>query len=132
MSIEINKKEKLQQLGQWANLSTYPLKRFNLFCYHDDDDEDYTSAVTPSLSTEELDNSLSMGDEHLDTISAIESDEFINSKVMEIVIPEVGGIDDDILLTIKNDILREKLLNVNLFFAKIEALNDNPTPSSDF
>nr|GFB16115.1 hypothetical protein [Tanacetum cinerariifolium] len=41
-------------------------------------------------------------------------------------------IDDDILLTIKDDILREKLLNVNLLIAKIEALNANPTPSSDF
>nr|GFA41370.1 hypothetical protein [Tanacetum cinerariifolium] len=57
ISIEINKKEKLQQLEQWANLSTYPLKRFNSFCY-DDDDEDYTIAVTPSVSTEEPDNSL--------------------------------------------------------------------------
>nr|GEU35933.1 RNA-directed DNA polymerase, eukaryota, reverse transcriptase zinc-binding domain protein [Tanacetum cinerariifolium] len=163
---------------------------------------------TPSLSTEEPDNSLSMGDEHLDTILATESDEFIksiveslipipsefegipdnmcdvpfhdnspplvvskdqfedffnsndgstsidndsfsidnieyveasppdsepvSSEVMEIVIPEVGGIDDDILLTIKDDILREKLLNINLLIANIEALNDNPTPSSDF
>nr|GFD22612.1 hypothetical protein [Tanacetum cinerariifolium] len=50
---------------------------------------------------------------------------------MKIVIPEVGGIDDDILLTIKDDILREKLLNVNLLIAKIEALTANPTPSSD-
>nr|GEV01280.1 hypothetical protein [Tanacetum cinerariifolium] len=31
-----------------------------------------------------------------------------------------------------NDILREKLLNINLLIAKIEALKDNPTPSSDF
>nr|GFA86254.1 hypothetical protein [Tanacetum cinerariifolium] len=182
MSIEINKKEKLRQLEQWANLSTYPSKRFNSFCYDDDDDEDYTIAVTPSLSTKEPDNSLSMGDEHLDTIPESESDEFIkssvenlipilsesegipdnmcdvpfhensspldvskdqfedffdsndkfsstaddsfsidnidydeasppdselvSSKVMEIVIPEVGGIDDDILLTIKDDILQ--------------------------
>nr|GFA70651.1 hypothetical protein [Tanacetum cinerariifolium] len=52
-------------------------------------------------------------------------------EVMEIVIPEVGGIDDDILLTIIDDILRKKLLNLNLLIAKIEALNDNPTPSSD-
>ncbi|GJV86185.1 hypothetical protein Tco_1526083, partial [Tanacetum coccineum] len=37
----------------------------------------------------------------------------------------------DILLTIKDDILREKLLNVNLLIANIEALKDNPTPSSD-
>nr|GEZ04002.1 hypothetical protein [Tanacetum cinerariifolium] len=42
MSIEINKKEKLQQLEQVANLSTYTSKHFNSFCYDDDDDEDYT------------------------------------------------------------------------------------------
>nr|GEX69839.1 hypothetical protein [Tanacetum cinerariifolium] len=175
-------------------------------CY--DDDEEYAIAVTPSLSTAEPDNSLSMGDEHLDTVSATKSDEFIkssvkslvpnpsesegipdnmcdvpfhdnsppldvlkyqfedfsdsnydstsldddsfsidnieyvetsppdselvSSEVMEIVIPEVGGIDDDILLTIKDDTLREKLLNVNLLIANIEPLNDNPTLSSDF
>nr|GEZ07667.1 hypothetical protein [Tanacetum cinerariifolium] len=204
-SLNYEKKEKLQQLEQWAKLSTSPSKRFNSFCY---DDEDYTIAVTPSLPIEEPDNSLSMGDEHLDTILATESDECIKSsvenlipipsesedipdnmcdvhfhdnsppldvskdqfedfsesndefysidddsfsidnidyveaspldsklvslEVMEIVIPEVGGIDDDILLTIKDDILREKLLNVNLLIAKIEALNANPTPSSDF
>nr|GFC06799.1 hypothetical protein [Tanacetum cinerariifolium] len=171
---------------------------------------DYTSTITsdePVLSTEELDNSLSMGDEHLDTIPAMESDEVIkssvenlipipsesegilkhmcdvpfhdnslplnvskdqiedlfesneefsstdadsfsidkidyveasppdfelvSSEVMEIVISEVGGIDNEILLTIKDDILREKLLNVNLLIAKIEALNANPTPSFD-
>nr|GFB97794.1 hypothetical protein [Tanacetum cinerariifolium] len=40
-----------------------------------DDDDDYDSAITPVLSTEETDNSLIMGDEHLDTISATESDE---------------------------------------------------------
>ncbi|GJX92367.1 hypothetical protein Tco_0345693 [Tanacetum coccineum] len=31
----------------------------------------------------------------------------------------------------QNDTLREKLLNVNLLIAKIDALRDNPTPSSD-
>nr|GEX91162.1 hypothetical protein [Tanacetum cinerariifolium] len=41
-----------------------------------DDDEDYNSAITPVLSTEEPDNSLSMRDKHLDTIPATESDEF--------------------------------------------------------
>nr|GEX85217.1 hypothetical protein [Tanacetum cinerariifolium] len=179
-----------------------------LVCYDNDDDEDYTIAVIPSLSTEEPDNSLSMGDEHLDTIPATKSDEFIKSsveslvpipsesegipdkmcdvpfhdnsppldvskdqfkdfsdsnddstsndddsfsidnieyveasppdselvslEVMKIVIAEVGRIDNDILLTIKDDILREKLLNINLLFANIEALKDNPAPSSDF
>ncbi|GJX80794.1 hypothetical protein Tco_0328943 [Tanacetum coccineum] len=35
------------------------------------------------------------------------------------------------LLTIKDDALREKLLNVNILITKIEALKDNPTPSFD-
>ncbi|GJX16890.1 hypothetical protein Tco_0217722 [Tanacetum coccineum] len=173
-------------------------------CY--DDDEDYTIAITPVSSTKEPVNSLSIGDEHLDTIPATESDKVIKSsvenlvpipneyegipnsvcdmplynnptpleafkdhydivvdsnddssssdddsyedieyvdasppdteivslEVVEIVIPEVGRIDIDILLTIKDDILHEKLLNVNLLIANIEALKDNPTPSSDF
>nr|GFD53479.1 hypothetical protein [Tanacetum cinerariifolium] len=42
-----------------------------------------------------------------------------------------GGIDDDILLTIKDDVFHEKLRNVNLLISKIEALNANPTASSD-
>nr|GFB49197.1 reverse transcriptase domain-containing protein [Tanacetum cinerariifolium] len=140
MSIEINKKEKLQQLEQVSNVSTHPSKRFNSFCYDDDDDEDYTLAVTPSLSTEEPDNSLkfsstdddSFSIDKIDYVEASPPDsELISSEVMEIVIMEVRGIDDDILLTINDDILREKLLNVNLLFAKIEALNDNPTPFYD-
>ncbi|GKB72171.1 hypothetical protein Tco_0933583, partial [Tanacetum coccineum] len=57
--------------------------------------------------------------------------EIISLEVVEIVVPEVGRINDDILLTIKDDILREKLLNVNLFIAKIDSLRDNPTPSSE-
>ncbi|GJY69639.1 hypothetical protein Tco_0472621 [Tanacetum coccineum] len=55
----------------------------------------------------------------------------LSLEVVEIVVPEAERIDDDILLTIKDDILREKLLNVNLLIAKIDALRDNPTPSSD-
>nr|GFC46024.1 hypothetical protein [Tanacetum cinerariifolium] len=231
------KKEKLLQEEQWVYLSTHPSKRLTSFCFDDDDDEDYTSAITPDkpvLSTEEPDNSLSMGDEHLDTIPATESDKFIksgvenrilipsitsrtipatesdkfiksgvenlilipsesegipehmcdvpshdnsppldvshdliedfsesnkkvssidddsfsiddidyaeasppdselvNSEVMEIVIPDVGGIDDDILLRIEHDDLHEKLRNVNLLISKIEALNAIPTPSFD-
>nr|GFB39101.1 hypothetical protein [Tanacetum cinerariifolium] len=49
-------------------------------CYDNDDDE-YTIAITPK----EPDNSLSMGDEYLDTIPAIESDEFIKSSVENLV-----------------------------------------------
>nr|GEV02280.1 hypothetical protein [Tanacetum cinerariifolium] len=184
------KKEKLLQLEQWANLSTHPSKCLNSFCYDDDDDEDYTLAVTPSLSTEEPDNSLIIKSsvenlisipsesegipEHkcdvpfhdnsppLDVlkdqfedfsdsneeISSVDDDSFsiekidydeasppdfeiVSSEVMEIVIPKVGGIDDDILLTIKDDIRRGKLLNVNHLFAKIEASNDNLIPFYD-
>nr|GFC48833.1 hypothetical protein [Tanacetum cinerariifolium] len=153
MSIEIRKQERLLQLEQWANLSTHPSKRFNSFCYDDnDDDEDYTIAVTPSLPIEEPDNSLNQFEDFsesndefsstdddsfsIDNIDYVEASppdsELVSSEVMEIFIPEVGGINDDILLTIKDDILREKLLNVNLLIAKIEALKFNPTPSSDF
>ncbi|GKB74724.1 hypothetical protein Tco_0936136, partial [Tanacetum coccineum] len=42
-------------------------------------------AITPVLSTEELDNSLSIGDEHLDTILIMESDEVIKSCVENLV-----------------------------------------------
>nr|GEZ47844.1 hypothetical protein [Tanacetum cinerariifolium] len=80
-------------------------------CYDDDDDEERSnslkdniisglppcSAITPNepvLSTEEPDNSLSVGDEHPDTIPAMESDEFIKSSV-ENLIPIPKG---DILL----------------------------------
>nr|GEY66127.1 reverse transcriptase domain-containing protein [Tanacetum cinerariifolium] len=53
--------------------------------YDDDDDVDYTIAITPVLSTEEPDNSLSMRDEHLDTILATELDEVINSSVEDLI-----------------------------------------------
>nr|GEW49140.1 hypothetical protein [Tanacetum cinerariifolium] len=128
-----------------------------------DDDDDYNSAITLVLSTEEPDNSLSMGDEHLDTIPKMESDEVINSSVEDLVpIPsefEDTTSDDDSLYNenieyveasphdfelvslevaeivipkdyeIEDDNLREKLLNVHLLIANIEALKDNPTPS---
>nr|GEY97446.1 hypothetical protein [Tanacetum cinerariifolium] len=84
--------------------------------------KDFSDSNDESTSTD--DDSFS-----IDNIEYVEASppnsELISSEVMEIVIPEVGGIDDDILLTIKDDILREK-------FANIEALNDNSTPSSDF
>nr|GFB21515.1 hypothetical protein [Tanacetum cinerariifolium] len=62
----------------------------------DDDDVDYTIAITPVLSTEETNNSLSMRDEHLDTVPATESDEVIKSSVEDLVsIPsESEGIPD--------------------------------------
>nr|GEZ78386.1 hypothetical protein [Tanacetum cinerariifolium] len=60
-------------------------------CY--DDEEDYTIAITPK----EPDNSLSIGDEHLDTISAIESDEFIKSSVKNLKIYSNPLFDEEII-----------------------------------
>nr|GEZ22507.1 hypothetical protein [Tanacetum cinerariifolium] len=62
----------------------------------DDDDVDYTIAITLVLSIEEPDNSISMGDEHLDTIPAMKSDEVINSSVEDLVLipSESEGIPD--------------------------------------
>nr|GFC98962.1 hypothetical protein [Tanacetum cinerariifolium]GFD25085.1 hypothetical protein [Tanacetum cinerariifolium] len=50
-----------------------------------DDDDDYDSVITPILSTEEPVNSLSMGDEHLDTIPEMESNKLIKSCVENLV-----------------------------------------------
>nr|GEZ71507.1 hypothetical protein [Tanacetum cinerariifolium] len=158
-----------------------------------DDNDDYNSAITPNEPVD----SLSMGDEHIDTISATESDEVIKSSVkylvpipsesedildtmcdvhlvnnpthleakdhFEIVInsnDDISSSDDDSLYNenieyveasphdselvslevaeivipeekeIEDDNLREKLLNVHLLIANIEALKDNPTLSS--
>nr|GEX87811.1 hypothetical protein [Tanacetum cinerariifolium] len=58
-----------------------PQVPFILACYDDDDDNDYTIAITHK----EPDNSLSMGDEHLDTIPITESNKFIKSSVENLV-----------------------------------------------
>ncbi|GKD72687.1 hypothetical protein Tco_1330969, partial [Tanacetum coccineum] len=97
-SIEFNKKKELQHLDQVANLSTYPSQHFKSFCYDDDDDYDYMEstiplnkidsqipspvAITPNLW---ITDSLTMEDEHLDTIPATESDEVIKSSVENLV-----------------------------------------------
>nr|GEW67628.1 hypothetical protein [Tanacetum cinerariifolium] len=163
-----------------------------------DDDDDYDSAITPVLTTEETENSLSIGDQHLDIISATKSDKVIKSSVENLVpipsesegIPDtmcdvhfvnnhtpleaqdhfeavinskddISSSDDESLYNenieyvealphdykvvsleaaeivileeeeIEDDNPREKLLNVHLLIANIEALKDNPTPSSE-
>ncbi|GKA33341.1 reverse transcriptase domain-containing protein [Tanacetum coccineum] len=74
-----------------------------------DDDDDYipsgdiiarystSKSITPDLPIQEPNNSLNMGDEHLDTIPATESDEVIKSSVENLVpIPsEFEGMSDD-------------------------------------
>ncbi|GJT58982.1 hypothetical protein Tco_1002515 [Tanacetum coccineum] len=65
----------------------------NLLTFYDNDDDEYTiiyskpKAITPDLPIEEPDNSLSMGDEHLDTIPSVENLVPIPS--------ELEGISDD-------------------------------------
>nr|GEY12168.1 hypothetical protein [Tanacetum cinerariifolium] len=50
--------------------------------------------------------------------------ELVSLEAAEIVIPKIKEIEDNNL--------REKLLNVHLLIANIEALKDNPTQSSEF
>ncbi|GKE90204.1 hypothetical protein Tco_1567679 [Tanacetum coccineum] len=58
---------------------------WNCPAFYEDDEEEYTIVITPVLPTEEPDNSLSMGDEHLSTIPETESDELIKSSVENLV-----------------------------------------------
>ncbi|GJZ56902.1 hypothetical protein Tco_0612396 [Tanacetum coccineum] len=82
--------------------------------FYDDEDEytiiyRKTNAITPNLPIEEPDNSLSMGDEHLNTIPETEK------TSVENLVPIPSEFKED-------EILREKLLNVNLLVDKIKAL----------
>nr|GEX70494.1 hypothetical protein [Tanacetum cinerariifolium] len=67
----------------------------------------------------------SLYNENIEYLEASPHDsELVSLEAAEIVIPEVEEIE--------GDNLREKLLNVHLLIANIEALKDNPTPSSEF
>nr|GEY90168.1 hypothetical protein [Tanacetum cinerariifolium] len=79
-----------QELAEYINTLGWNRPAF----YNDDDD--YNSAITPVLSTEKPDNSLSMWDKHLDTIPAMKSDEVIKSSVEDLVpiASESEGIPD--------------------------------------
>nr|GFC85233.1 hypothetical protein [Tanacetum cinerariifolium] len=86
-------------------------------CYDDDDDEERSDS---------LDDNIISG---LLLFSAITPDAPVLSN--EEPDNSLRGIDDDILLTIKDDILRENLLNVNHLLSRIKASNDNPIPFYD-
>nr|GFB75961.1 hypothetical protein [Tanacetum cinerariifolium] len=67
----------------------------------------------------------SLHEENIEYVKASPHDsELVSLEAAEIVIPKVEEIEDDNL--------REKLLNVHLLIANIEALKDNPTQSSEF
>ncbi|GKE54806.1 hypothetical protein Tco_1489962 [Tanacetum coccineum] len=113
------------------------------------DEDEYTviyrkpKAITPDLPTEEPDNFLSMGDEHLNTIPETEKSSVENlvpiltsPPDLEIVsLEEVNDVDQEekefdleYILQIQDVILREKLLNISRLITNIESLNENPTP----
>ncbi|GJW73621.1 hypothetical protein Tco_0132991 [Tanacetum coccineum] len=100
---KVRKKEQAYEEEKYSAACRYML---SVTC---DDEDDYiplgdiiarnstSKAITPDLSIGEPDNSLNMGDEHLDTIPATESDEVIKSSVENLVpIPsEFEGMSDD-------------------------------------
>ncbi|GJR17295.1 hypothetical protein Tco_0965822 [Tanacetum coccineum] len=183
-----------EELSEFINSPSW-----NRLTFYNDDDEHTIiyrkhKEITPDLSTAKPDNSLSMGDKHLNTIPEMEKSsvenlvpipselkgifedicdvlscdyfnaEFglINSLLsrdisitspkidflpeefsgeLDLIDPILPGIDDDNfdekegeididIFLIEDEILREKLLNVNLLIDKIEALN--LTPSTPF
>ncbi|GJY98929.1 hypothetical protein Tco_0516359 [Tanacetum coccineum] len=95
--------------------------------YFDNDDDEYTviwrrpKAITPDEPIEEPDNSLSMGDEHLDTISSV-----------EILVPipsEFEGISDDTCdVPVRDDSSTFDALNDN---SEILSNSNNDDTSSD-
>nr|GEV22779.1 hypothetical protein [Tanacetum cinerariifolium] len=72
-----------EELAEYINTTGWNRPAF--YNNGDDDDVDYTIAIIPVLSIEEPDNSLSMGDEHLDTIPTTELDKVIKSSVEDLV-----------------------------------------------
>nr|GFC09465.1 hypothetical protein [Tanacetum cinerariifolium] len=82
-----------------------------------DDDDVYDSAITPILSTKEPVNSLSMGDEHLDTIPATELDEVIKSSVEDLV-PIPSESEDE-------NGYDEKIFSNPLFVEEISSIKKN-------
>nr|GEU47308.1 hypothetical protein [Tanacetum cinerariifolium] len=73
MLLEAKEKQIEEEQAAKAQNSKIPV------CY--DDEDDYNSAITPVETVD----SLSMGDEHLDTIPATKSDEFIKSCIENLV-----------------------------------------------
>nr|GEZ62264.1 hypothetical protein [Tanacetum cinerariifolium] len=87
--------------------------------------KDHFEIVTKSNDDISSNDDDSLYKENIEYVKASPYDsKVISLEVAEIVIPEDKAIEDDNL--------REKLLNIHLLIANIEALKDNPTPSSEF
>ncbi|GJZ75061.1 hypothetical protein Tco_0639526 [Tanacetum coccineum] len=89
---EVRKKEKAYEEEKYDAACRYMLS-----VTYDNEDDYIPLTITTDLPIEEPDNSLNMGDEHLDTISVTESDEVIKSSIENLIpIPsEFEGISDD-------------------------------------
>ncbi|GKB76876.1 hypothetical protein Tco_0943771, partial [Tanacetum coccineum] len=139
------------QRKQAANISTYTpetSRHFNFTCDDDDDDEEYSIplkdmpqispsiALVPVSSIMEPEDSLGMGDEHLNTIPEKKSDEFIKSSVEDLVpIPskseDSSGSDSESVLPSSDDfspIFEEKSMT---FSNPLFDSNDDFTSSDD-
>ncbi|GJT07775.1 hypothetical protein Tco_0842237 [Tanacetum coccineum] len=117
--ISIEEMRHEQQLEQAYEEEQYAAARRRMLFIPFVDEDDYiplgdiiarystSKAIIPDFPIEESDNSINMGDEHLDTILATESDEVIKSSVENLVpIPsEFEGIFDDTcdVLTCENN-----------------------------
>ncbi|GJZ93157.1 hypothetical protein Tco_0665222 [Tanacetum coccineum] len=137
-----------------AELSEYiNCPSWNRPTFYNNDDDEYTiiyskpKAITPNLPIEEPNNSLIMGDEHLDTIPSVEnlilsdsndddtlSDDNDFEDIKYVSLEEVNDVDQEEnefdledILQIQEVILREKLLNISHLITNIKCLNDNPT-----
>ncbi|GJX54613.1 hypothetical protein Tco_0282982, partial [Tanacetum coccineum] len=138
-----------EELSKYINFPSWNRLTF----YDNDDDDEYTSiyrkptAITPDLPIEEPDNSLIMGDEHLNTILSVENivpipSEFegISEDTCDVPVYEDSSTfealsDHSEILSDSNNvdvILRKKLLNVHRLISNIESLKDKPTPDRVF
>ncbi|GKD33544.1 hypothetical protein Tco_1249053 [Tanacetum coccineum] len=119
------------------NLSTIPKNMCDVpFCDNSTPlkaSKDHSEILLDSNDDYSLSDDDSLYSEDIDYVDESPPDsELVSLKEVKDFDPEDGEIDIDILLTIKDDILREKLLNINILIAKIKALKDNPTPSYYF
>ncbi|GJU94777.1 hypothetical protein Tco_1319533 [Tanacetum coccineum] len=91
---EVRKKEQAYEEEKYSAAHRYML---STICDDDDEYSIQTQEYLKKFSSKEPDNSLNMGDEHLDTIPATESDEVIKSSVENLVpIPsKFEGMSDD-------------------------------------
>nr|GEX48806.1 RNA-directed DNA polymerase, eukaryota [Tanacetum cinerariifolium] len=116
-----------EELAEYINTPGWNRPAF--YDDNDDDDVDYTIAITPVLSTEETDNSLSMGEEHLDTIPVIETDEVIKSSVEDLV-PILTKYHFEIVTKSNDDISSSD--DDSLYNENIEYVEASPYDSEEF